>query len=285
MIKLPPNQRRNVTIYRLDGTVIATRRELSDRVIKYTRVPGSANLYRGANGEIVSGPPVEAKRRGLSSNSISTECSSGTNTGAFRRVCSTAGWAGEGGAWAPFPCSAAYMASQTDTPYLLTGGWSSSGEAVDAGVQYSPVNDWYTPFMRLQGGSQMDAQGSIPCWNGLYYTGPNSGQVNSNIGWGQTSLIVISSTQLSQNVDQCQADPNNTAIEDCYSWNQILDVPHNAGWTTKGTGVVWKRATAIAQSTGCPCDDGSTFGYTGNVKMFGTGSHLIFVSRYTPTAS
>lgn len=271
MALLPPANRRNVTIFRLDGSIIATRRELTARAVTYNLVPGTQNTFRDNNGNTITGPPIES-RSGITPMSVSTECQSGTSTGAFRRVCSASGWSGEAVTIRPLPCDAAQVTTR-DTPYLLLGGWSPNGIAIDSGLQYSPANNIYTPFFFHENGMQINGQGNIPCWNGYNPGGgPGLGLLN---GDGYQDLLLMTSTQFV--LDTTFVEENTDGTFSSWSWSDVFNVPSGDGWALSGRGNVWKRATAIAQATPVPpatpcprpCLDGSIFGWSsGNPTMF-----------------
>ena len=150
------------------------------------------------------------------------------------------------------PCNSASM-NNGDTPYVYTGGWGDSGDAVDAGYQFSPTNNWLTAFVKEQGQGQMNVMPNVNYVCGqeqLYTFSSGSGQIGLSVG-GETSTGGYTGS---------------------YIYISVNDLDN---WSGTCTGCVVKRMTSIAQASE-DLSDGSTFGATAGVQpsIYWSGSYV-----------
>ncbi len=166
ILLLPPTRRGgNITYTDAAGVIYANKHELKSRLKRLAPAPGKPGAYVDLDGRPFAAPPREKKPATLSPSSairgkqtFAPPDNGVINSGAMRRVY-TAGYQGEGG-YLTLPCRIANNGSQAtaysvygERDYIYLGGFGDDGTAVDAGLQYSPDNDWYTYFSFTSNGT------------------------------------------------------------------------------------------------------------------------------------
>lgn len=148
MLQLPYNERYNVIYYATNGKIYANEPALLRGAKVYQPTAGNPRIGVAADGTRVTLAPTQ------SVPSASYNCASPPNsnsTGAYRGVysiCST-----------PYDLSQAYLPCRSEgeinlvypnneVVYEYLGGFSSSGNAIDAGMQHSWTYDNWTLFVR-----------------------------------------------------------------------------------------------------------------------------------------
>lgn len=246
MLKLRPESRKNVIYFAANGRIYANRSELLKGVGIAQPVPGKPRTYRHANGEQFTVPMnvsvVKPTDHQVKPQYYSPPDGS-TTTGPYRRIFSNTGYSYSAGN-VDTPCNPSNFpatVSANDTGYLYIGGWSDTGDQVDAGLQYSSVYNDYEPYFLHAGDPPADIAFSYPCGNSAYM-----------------EFYVVDSTHVDLTINGFDS----TGAPSTYSYVGL--VPVGNGWSPDGSGPqgggVMKRALSIAQASQS-LNNGDYFGY------------------------
>jgi len=213
------------------------------------------------------GGPFSAKRK-VSTETGQHHLASGppgypTNTGALRRV-----WSDPGSSQVQtnvyLPCSASnFSGAPNATGYVYEGGFGVSYDSLDAGFEYSFINDYYSLFTRdaaYDGTTQIPADG-------------NPFQCDQTVTLDFYSLADANDPTISPQTVIAATGYDTTGT---YTTHSAVDTVPNTEWPATGQGVQVKRMTTIAQS---PSDftSGYYFGYdpaSGGPTIAWTGSQI-----------
>jgi len=222
MQQLLPNKRYNVIYYDLQGTVHANDPRLLQSTKVYKRSALDPRAGIAADGSSVTLPSLQTP--GLSA-SFSCAKPPGSFTGGFRAVYSICN-VPYALSYLYLPCKANnqifYNYPANEAAYMYEGGFSSTGDAVDAGLQHSPTNDNWAIFF-THANSQVGYNPRFQC--------------NQTV---PLEFYPISTTLLGVDSTGYTASGYGTVTE-------TLQVALLAGWSPKCYGCVVKRITSLAQ--------------------------------------
>lgn len=231
---LPPAQREHIVLSTPDGRIFANRKVLraNGGTVRLQALGG--NAYRDPQSGETLFRPASAP---LSAASVDITCATGSGTGPFYRALSESGAAGaRSGTFAsavvelPATIELSFDAvngarQYRETPYLMLGGWSATGAAVDAGLQYNP------------GGQNTTESGT---WSVFL----NTTAARTRFRRAETRRVRLTFAVRKNGAPVVLASGVREGRE------LTVGVLGEGRWNASGTGNVLKRVTAIAQRAG-----------------------------------
>ena len=263
MKTLRPEDRENVIYITADGKVYANKPELKEGIKQWEKVKG--NVYMDQDGNTAPFPVdnigvMTTDPSGITESNSSSAIAASAS-GPYRRVASKTGYSWfegyvhlgtKGTSDVDMKVPQAYI--NNDTPYAYTGGTSSTGVEVDAGLQYSYTNNDWAWYMKA---------------GALKWTEPSRFRAGQNVKLNfyvpSNDTVTLSITGLSTS-----------------GTNQTLSYSHPAaGWNTNGSGCSIKRCTTIAQKS----YNLTTGSYHKNARWYSSKIGTSSSSNHTWTAS
>ncbi len=237
MKQLHPEDRHYVMYFSGSGANYANRHKYLRSMFRWKRVGTRGNDYFDQFGHRFQGPLFETQKQvqslfasragGLKPDAVEVPPVT-TGTGAYRRVYSDPGYS-EILVSVFLPSQPSNLqGAPNGTGYIYTGGFGVTGDGIDAGFQYSFINDYYSLFTR---DAATDMQNQIPADGAPF-------QSNQTVDLHFYTLSASAQTV----VCATGYDTANNYTRHC----AIDDVPAGE-WPSDGSGVRVKRMTTIAQ--------------------------------------
>lgn len=227
MTNIPASDRDNLIYLDDTGKIHANKPGLHNVLTPLKQ--NSNGSYTLPNGEVLRFAPCD---RPGTMKELSTNYSCGAEAGAsYRRVASKDGYSyAQSTITLPGPGLATL--NKATGVYAMMGGRSSSNHEVDAGLLYSPTNNWWTNFIRLNGST-------VYCYDNSCSTSPST--VNRvSPGSVKMEFYVPATNQVALRTSASSAgSPNYT----------IIVSAANSNWTPGGTAQRVKRTTSMVGST------------------------------------
>ncbi len=260
MLQLPPHERYNVIYHAVDGTLHANKPALLDDVRVYQPSAGDSRKGVSVSGDTITLAPT------MSIPASIYNCRNvpqSTSTGGYREVASICG--------TPYDYSGVYLPCRTtgdiylhypnnEGPYIYLGGFSTNGNAIDAGLQYGYKYDDWALFVR-----------------GSY------GQVSNFTRFQCNQRITMEFYPV--NLQMVAVDASGyTTSRGFQNITQTYGLNSSDGWSPYCQACVVKRVTSLAQNGFLNFRDGSWAGINTNTNpvIAWSNSYLGYWNGQTP---